>query len=92
MIEMVIRVILAGIVSDPLAVGVDMGSLRMSGLVGGAPGRGRGVRRRLGGSRSTLGSVSTTHLLLAAAMFLAAPLLREHGENQRHRHCAQTDQ
>jgi hypothetical protein len=88
MIQMVMRVILASIVSDPLAVGVNMGSLRMPGLVGsGVVGLRRGVPS-LNGSRSTLGNVSAAYFRLAATMFF----LRENRESQRQRDCAQPDQ
>src|ERR1700691_3783571 len=87
MIKMVMRIVFAGVVSHPLAVGMDVGRLRMPGLVGnGMIGPRRGVPR-LYGSRSTLGNVSATHLRLAASVFF----LRENWESQRQRNCAQPD-
>ena len=90
MVEMVIRVSLACIVADPLAVGVDVGRLRMIDFVhiGVLRGWRRGVRRGLGGRGSAFGNVSAANFRLAAPMFF----LGKRWERNRKRDGAQTDE
>ena len=79
MIQTIRGIVLARIVSDPLAVGMDVGSLRMSLLVGigGMLGGSRGVRRSFCRRGSVFGNIPAAHFRFAASMLFVLVL----GEN-----------
>ena len=96
MIDMVMRVIAAAIVSYPLAVGMDVGRLGMLRLIGecavlgrltfmlGRPSRVLGCPSR---RRPLPGYVSAADILPAAPVFLLVPLLGANRHSQHQSHC-----
>jgi hypothetical protein len=98
MIEMVIGVILAGIVSDPLTVGVNVRSFRMPGLVGIVFCGSVVFRSFWSFLHSRWRRTVSRNVLLAAnvttpaAMWCSALLLRETRKRTNQQHRARTDQ
>lgn len=88
MIHMILRIIGAGIMADPLAVGVDVRRIGMPGLIGiFGSFRRRAVRSSLGRRRAFTRNVSVADVFRLRSRMLPAAILRESRNRTEQEQC-----